>query len=96
MPQPAEAGGGILCRKWRGCKRAGGSCLGLNMRKRRPGSFSLPLLQDECLNETLFTSLAHARAVLEAWRNDYNRLKPHSALGNQPAADYAALGAPVT
>jgi len=53
-------------------------------------------LRDECLNETLFTSLAHARAVLEAWRDDYNRLRPHSALGNLPPAAYAKLGAPLT
>jgi len=52
-------------------------------------------LRDECLNETLFTSLAHARAVLEAWRDGYNRLRPHSALGNLPPVDYAKLGAPV-
>ena len=29
-------------------------------------------LRDELLNETLFRSLAHTRAVLEAWRADYN------------------------
>ena len=29
-------------------------------------------LRDELLNETLFRSLPHARAVLEAWRRDYN------------------------
>ena len=34
-----------------------------------------------CLNETLFTSLAQARAALEAWRDDYNTDRPHSALG---------------
>ncbi len=27
-------------------------------------------LRDECLNETLFSSLDHARAVLAAWRTD--------------------------
>lgn len=44
-------------------------------------------LRDECLNETLFTSLRHARAVLEAWRRDYNEVRPHSALGGRtPAA----------
>jgi len=36
----------------------------------------------ECLNETLFASLPHARAVLEAWRADYNGVRPHSALAN--------------
>lgn len=43
-------------------------------------------LRDECLNETLFTSLAHARAVLAAWQRDYNEVRPHSALGGRPPA----------
>ena len=40
-------------------------------------------LRDECLNETLFTSLWHARAVLASWRRDYNEVRPHSALNGQ-------------
>jgi putative transposase len=36
-------------------------------------------LRDECLNETLFTSLPHARAVLARWQDDYNHVRPHSA-----------------
>ena len=50
-------------------------------------------LRDELLNETLFTSLAHARAVLAAWKHDYNTVRPHSGLGNLPPADYAKLSA---
>ncbi len=43
-------------------------------------------LRDECLNETLFRSLGHARAVLSAWRDDYNHVRPHEALcGLTPA-----------
>ena len=38
-------------------------------------------MRDEVLNETLFRSLAHARAVLAAWRRDYNEERPHSELG---------------
>ena len=38
-------------------------------------------LRDECLNETLFTSLRQARVVLAAWQRDYNEVRPHSALG---------------
>jgi len=38
--------------------------------------------RDECLNEHLFFSIEDARNKLEAWREDYNRLRPHSALGN--------------
>ena len=40
-------------------------------------------LRDECLNETLFTSLRQARAVLAVWRQDYNEVRPHSALGGR-------------
>ena len=40
-------------------------------------------LHDECLNETLFTSIAHVRRVLAAWRTDYNAVRPHSKLGGQ-------------
>jgi putative transposase len=36
-------------------------------------------LRDECLNETLFTSLAHAWAVLARWQADYNHVRPHLA-----------------
>ncbi len=45
-------------------------------------------LRDECLNETLFTSLAHARAALAEWRLDYNTIRPHSGIGNVPPAAY--------
>jgi hypothetical protein len=44
-------------------------------------------LRDECLNETLFTSLAQARAILIAWQRDYNEVRPHSGLqGRTPAS----------
>jgi putative transposase len=47
-------------------------------------------LRDELLNETLFRSLAHARAVLEIWRTDYNTVRPHSRLGWMSPIIYAA------
>jgi putative transposase len=40
-------------------------------------------LRDECLNETVFTTLRHARAVLAGWRRDDNEVRPHSALGGR-------------
>jgi transposase InsO family protein len=39
-------------------------------------------LRDELLNETLFASLAHVREALMIWKNDYNLVRPHSAIGN--------------
>jgi len=46
-------------------------------------------LRDELLNETLFTSLAQVRAVLNAWKDDYNNARPHSALGNLTPTEYS-------
>jgi len=46
-------------------------------------------LRDECLNETLFTSLADAKGTLEAWQEDYNTHRPHSALGNLTPLEFA-------
>ena len=43
-------------------------------------------LRDDCRNETLFTSLAHARAELATWQRDYNEVRPHSALGGRTPA----------
>jgi transposase InsO family protein len=34
----------------------------------------------ECLNSHWFTSLADARHIIEAWRQDYNQVRPHSSL----------------
>jgi putative transposase len=47
-------------------------------------------LRDECLNETLFVSLDQARAVLDAWRTDYNSVRPHSALANRTPEEFRA------
>lgn len=45
--------------------------------------------RDECLNETLFTSLRQARVIIQEWKDDYNLCRPHSALGNQTPAEFA-------
>ena len=36
----------------------------------------------ECLNAHWFMSLDDARSKMEAWRRDYNEVRPHSAIGN--------------
>jgi putative transposase len=52
-------------------------------------------LRDELLNETLFSSLDHAHEALADWKDDYNTVRPHSAIGNVPPAIYAKLSDPV-
>ena len=37
-------------------------------------------LRDECLNVHWFASMAEARASIEAWRQHYNAVRPHSSL----------------
>jgi putative transposase len=43
-------------------------------------------LRDECLNQHWFRTLADARRLVEDWRHDYNRVRPHSSLGYQTPA----------
>jgi putative transposase len=45
--------------------------------------------RDECLNQHWFVSLRHARAEIAIWLNDYNQVRPHSALANLAPAQYA-------
>lgn len=47
-------------------------------------------MRDELLNETLFLGLDHARVKLRTWVEDYNNQRPHSAIGYQTPAAYAA------
>lgn len=45
--------------------------------------------RDECLNEHWFTSLPHAKVVIEAWRREYNEERPKKSLGGLTPAAYA-------
>ncbi|HEX2443828.1 MAG TPA: IS3 family transposase [Vicinamibacterales bacterium] len=45
--------------------------------------------RDECLNEHWFASVADARALIEAWRVDYNTVRPHSALHGATPEQFA-------
>ena len=49
----------------------------------------------ECLNANWFLSLDEARRKCEAWRRDYNEVRPHSAIGNKvPIMLHRASGNP--
>jgi putative transposase len=73
-------------------------CNGIEMDFIRPGkpvdnaqieSFN-GRLRDACLNARWFESVDDARQALQAWRRDYNQVRPHSSLGNLPPAVFAA------
>lgn len=51
-------------------------------------------LRQECLNESWFLSLEDAQEKVEAWRQHYNRERPHSALGNLSPREYALVSSP--
>lgn len=50
-------------------------------------------IRDECLNEHLFVGLAEARHLIEAWRRDYNHVRPHSRLNYLTPSQFAANAA---
>lgn len=46
-------------------------------------------LRDEFLNVHLFWTLEEARGMLRSWQDDYNRARPHGALGQLTPWEYA-------
>ena len=38
------------------------------------------------MNRELFDTLDEAKVLAERWRHEYNRIRPHSALGYRPPA----------
>jgi putative transposase len=48
-------------------------------------------LRDKCLNEHVFLTLAEARETIEAWRYDYNHLRPHNSLDALTPIEFAML-----
>jgi putative transposase len=46
--------------------------------------------RDECLNVTLFSSLADARSEIKKWKEDYNYNRPHSSPSNLTSNEFVA------
>ena len=46
-------------------------------------------LRDECLNTNWFRNLFEARCKINLWRDDYNRLRPHSGLAYRTPEEFA-------
>ncbi|WP_354669953.1 integrase core domain-containing protein [Roseibium aggregatum] len=43
---------------------------------------------DECLEDTLFTSLPESRSQITSWKGDHNRNRHHSSPDNLAACEY--------
>ena len=41
-------------------------------------------LRDELLNREILYTLREAKVLVEQWRQEYNRFRPHSSLGYRP------------
>ena len=47
-------------------------------------------MRDELLNQHWWRKIDEARQAVAAHREDYNHVRPHSALGNQTPPEFAA------
>jgi putative transposase len=52
-------------------------------------------LRDEVLNREIFYTLKEAQVLIEQWRQQYNTIRPHSALNYRPPAPVAVLSTAV-
>src|SRR5205085_6028719 len=48
-------------------------------------------VRDELLNAEEFASLLEAQVLAKEWQREYNRVRPHSALGYRTPAEYSAM-----
>ena len=48
-------------------------------------------LRNELLDGEIFYTLEEVRVISGWWREHYNKIRPHSALGNRPPAPQAIL-----
>ncbi len=46
-------------------------------------------VQKECLSAHYFSTLAEARAIIEAWRIEYNTYRPHRSLNGLTPSEFA-------
>jgi putative transposase len=53
-------------------------------------------LRDDLLNGEVLDTLAEAKVLVEGWRREYNRFRPHSSLGYRPPAPDAYLAGKFT
>ena len=53
-------------------------------------------LRDELLNGEVLDTIVEAKVLVEGWRKEYNRFRPHSSLGYRPPAPEAYVAGKFT
>jgi putative transposase len=48
------------------------------------------IVRRECLSQHWFAAIEDARRILDAWRQEYNEVRPHGGLGREAPARYRA------
>jgi putative transposase len=51
-------------------------------------------LRDELLDGEVFATLKEAQVLIEQWRQHFNTVRPHSALGDRPPAPEVIMARP--
>ncbi len=49
-------------------------------------------LRDDCVNVHQFMSLTDTGEKIQAWRRDYNQVRPHSSLGDLTPSEFIIQG----
>ena len=57
----------------------------------RASGVTEPKLWDELLDGEVFNTLREAQVLIEQWRQHFNTVRPHSALGYRPPAPEVAM-----
>ena len=55
-----------------------------------------PTYRDELLDCEVFNTLREAQVLIEQWRQHFNTIRPHSALGYRPPAPEVVMAGPPT
>jgi transposase InsO family protein len=68
-----------------------GGCVRDLLLARDPSDYDISTdARPECLDAHWFATLAEAKQIIEAWRREYNKSRPHRALGERTPNEFAS------
>lgn len=82
----------VLCQLWAERKRRLLVICPASLRKQRALELQAfnGTLRAECLNAHWFGTLAEAKRLIEAWRQEYNESRPHRSLSDRTPTEFAS------